>query len=60
MRSRELKAVCPVCEGALYIETSDDATDEKAVRCVYCHSKIKTVDVIEMVNGYGKKVSKRR
>ncbi len=50
MRSKELKAICPVCEGALYIEVADDAEDDDTVNCVYCNSEIRTVDALAKYN----------
>lgn len=50
MGTRDYPAICPVCDGALYIEISDDSDENEAVECAYCHSMIRAGTALAKYN----------
>lgn len=39
-KKHELPAICPICDGSLYIEITPDTTDDDLFQCAHCGSEI--------------------
>ncbi|MDO4416411.1 MAG: hypothetical protein Q4C20_15170, partial [Erysipelotrichaceae bacterium] len=46
----EVPAICPLCDGDLYLEINDDTPDDEIIECAYCNANIRVGDAIEKYN----------